>query len=160
MSVRTVDFESTASAISPLGPIKEFAVNSLQEKVLLLSTAYCLFLPLPRAIMQLFVRQNPVRRLCELKDLRRQRLFLRVSVRVEPVDHVRQAAHWADLDDLLETEHSRGNSGVNAVGEPVASLLPRFDDRSRVDARPGAERITPEHGVAVGERDEIGRAHV
>ncbi|HEY6141143.1 MAG TPA: hypothetical protein VI670_25585 [Thermoanaerobaculia bacterium] len=81
-----------------------------------------------------------------------QPLFLRIAIPCQPIDDVGQAAHRADFNDLFQAEPSRGNSGVNAVRKPLASLLAGFDDGRGVHARAGAERIAAKDRILVGQR--------
>src|SRR5947209_792223 len=97
--------------------------------------------------MQLLISEHAIRRLRELENLLRQPFVLRIPLRIEPVDHVRESAHRTHFDDLLETEHTCRDSRVNAVSKPLASLLLRFDDCRGMNARSRAEGVATENGV-------------
>src|SRR5205823_3094302 len=85
--------------------------------------------------------ENMVRALGHAQNSFHQlRLGLDVSL-PEPVEYVRFAAHVPDLDLLLAPEHAGGHAGVDAVGEEGVAFVLRFDDRGRVHAGGGAERV-------------------
>src|SRR5207248_1669831 len=92
-------------------------------------------------------------RLGELKQLLRQRLLLRIPMRCKPIDDVGEAAHRTDFNDLFETEHPGWDARINAVREPLASLLLRLDDRGGVYAGAGAEGVPAEDRILIGQRD-------
>src|SRR5207248_7957151 len=99
------------------------------------------FSPTTSLGMQFLIRKNTVRRLGPLKNFFHKRLFLRIAMRREPVNDIRKPTHWADFDDLFQSEHAGRDAGVDAVREPVIALLLRLDDRGRVHARACAEGI-------------------
>src|SRR2546423_15714638 len=101
MTRRSRDFESLASAIPPLG--------------LLLRDSCVGFLPTASLGMQFLIRKDTVRRLGPLKNFLHKWLFLRITVRREPVNDISETAHRPDFDYLPQPEHARQHAGGDAA---------------------------------------------
>src|SRR5262249_28233459 len=83
---------------------------------------------------KLFVGQNPVALFSALKnrvDELRPRLQ---AVVLEPALNVGKAAHGSHFDDLRASDHRRGNSRIDPVGQPVVSFFARLHDGRGVNA--------------------------
>ncbi len=68
---------------------------------------------------------------------------------LEPVNHIRLAAHWTDLDHLLETKLTCRNTRVDDVSQTLITLLVTLDHRGRVNACRSSEGVASKDRIIV-----------
>src|SRR5437870_9393296 len=74
----------------------------------------------------------------------------------KPKDHVGFAAHWTNLDDLLQTEQASRHARINQIGKFRIALAITLDHGRSVDPRRGAESILAKHRIIKRNRPTTG----
>src|SRR5688572_15729452 len=85
-----------------------------------------------------------------------ERLVRRYPALLEPVNHVRLAAHRPDLDHLLEPKLARRHARVDDVSQTLIALLVTLDDRGRVYAGRSPKRVASKDGIVARHRPVAG----
>ena len=100
----------------------------------------------------LLVRQHAVRRFRRGKDAIDDLVGRRQAAALEPEDDVRPAGHRPDFDLLLPADEAGWHRGVDRIHQRAIAFAERLDDRRRMDAGGGAERVGADHRIVRRDR--------
>ena len=96
---------------------------------------------------QFFFTQNSGRLLRSIVDAIDPVLARFNAATFKPENHIGFAAHWTNLDDLLQTEQASRHARINQIGEFRIALAIALDHGRRVHARRGAESVFAKHRI-------------
>src|SRR5579885_3122339 len=102
------------------------------------------------------VRENAGGLLGGVEDAIHGGLVRRKVMTLEPKEDIGFAAHWADLDDLIEAEEMRRHAGIDDIRERLITFAEGFDDGgsvnacSRAESVPADDRVVRRNGRARG----------